>query len=74
MWTNFAELRYGEVQHSPGPDGPGSPARGCPYRRVLWVLCPHTPGGRERAGPGYYVVLSRILQVNFAEFLFHALG
>jgi hypothetical protein len=30
--------------------------------------------GRPRAiGAGYYVVLSRILQVNFAEFLFHAL-
>jgi hypothetical protein len=30
--------------------------------------------GRPRAiGPGYYVVLSRILQVNFREFQFHAL-
>jgi hypothetical protein len=26
------------------------------------------------AGAGYYVVLSRILQVNFREYLFHALG
>jgi hypothetical protein len=25
-------------------------------------------------GPGYYVVLSRILQMDFAELLFHALG
>jgi hypothetical protein len=25
-------------------------------------------------GPGYYVVLSRILQTDFAEFHFHALG
>jgi len=24
---NFCELRYGEVQHRPVPDSPGSPAR-----------------------------------------------
>jgi len=28
----------------------------------------------ERDVLGYYVVLSRILQVNFGEFLFYALG
>src|SRR5918995_6796107 len=33
-----------------------------PLRRIL-----------ATEGPGHYVVLSRILQVNFREFLFHAL-
>ena len=31
--------------------------------------------GRFRAsGPGYYVILSRILDLNFGELTFHALG
>ncbi len=31
-------------------------------------------GSARAIGAGYYVVLSRILQVNFREDLFHALG
>src|SRR5215208_1174005 len=46
---------------------------------LLWGTC-LTSAGRPplrrilaTEGPGHYVVLSRILQVNFPEFLFHAL-
>jgi hypothetical protein len=41
--------------HSPVPDGPGSPARGCPYRRTLLVVSAHTEdrdGGGLRASGG----------------------
>jgi hypothetical protein len=37
--ANFAELRYGEVQHSPVPIGQEALAKGCPYRRALCFLC-----------------------------------
>jgi hypothetical protein len=40
----FLELRQGEVRHSRGPDGPGPPARRCPYRRALLVVYAHTKG------------------------------
>jgi len=34
-YANFLELRYGEVQHSPTLIVQETPARVCPYRRVL---------------------------------------
>src|SRR5215204_6732427 len=45
----FLELRQGEVRHSRGPDGPGPPARRCPYRRALLVVSAHT---KDRDGGG----------------------
>jgi hypothetical protein len=73
------EFVYGGSRRSAQSAGPlrEKPAR-CYTQTKIWSDSRHSKGpGRERAwgiGAGYYVVLSRILQMNFAEFLFHALG
>jgi hypothetical protein len=58
----------------PRPDWPKSPATGCPYPRVLCASpAEYAPEVARGIGAEYYVVLSRILQMDFGEFTFHAL-
>jgi hypothetical protein len=67
LTANFLELRYSEVQHSPAPIGPGR------RRGDAHIVGYYAPDQRVKSrglraiGPGYYVVLSRILQMDFRE-------
>ena len=59
------------------PDCPGDAGEGTLISSgITGVVSAYTrrPGEGLGIGPGYYVVLSRILHMDFAEYPFHALG
>jgi hypothetical protein len=57
---NFVELRYGEVQHSPVPIGPGDAEEGRSYRRVLCAAA----GTRAADGLGHRDAAKRLTVNN----------
>jgi hypothetical protein len=49
--SNFGELRKGEVQHSPAPIGPGSPAKDAHIAGYYAPEQPVQPGMARALGP-----------------------
>jgi hypothetical protein len=49
---NLPYAKFPESLHSPAPIGQELPERGCPYRRVLCALCPHTPEAAQGRAVG----------------------
>jgi hypothetical protein len=80
--ANFAERRLGEVRHGPGPaaqatEKPGRSREGggteAPGLTIARIVVP----GRDRAYTPYGIssyAMWLLLEMNFGEYPFHALG
>jgi hypothetical protein len=61
---NLPYAKFPESLHSPAPIGQELPERGCPYRRVLCALCPHTPEAAQGIGAGRSLLSARSAKVH----------